>query len=493
MRRLSLILVVLLGIFFGYQFVDNPHGKDFKVSCDVCHSPESWKLDKAIYSYNHDETDLPLVGEHTQVNCRQCHPSLIFSEAGNECSDCHTDIHQNTVGNDCARCHTPYSWLVNNITEIHQMSRFPLLGAHAMADCIDCHTSNNFVVFEPLGVECFDCHQKEYMATTTPNHPMSGYSQDCSQCHNIYSYEWAGAGFNHNFFPLTMGHNINDCAECHQTTDFGNISPECFSCHEQNYNSTTKPNHSQVNIDHDCSYCHTTAPGWSPALFPNHNEYYVLNGAHAAMVSDCFACHNPEFTNTPTTCIGCHESDFNQTDDPNHVTNNFSTECTVCHSENSWEPATVNHDEFYVLTGAHQVIANNCIACHENGYSNTPNTCFACHETNYNQANDPNHVQAQFGQDCEACHSTNAWEPATYDHDNDYFPIYSGKHNNEWNSCTDCHTVASNYAVFSCIDCHEHNKPDTDDEHDEVGDYQYNSLACFECHPKGVSEDKKRW
>lgn len=59
-----------------------------------------------------------------EINCRQCHPTLKFAEAKSECNECHKDIHQSTVGLDCSRCHTPASWLVSNISEIHQRSRF---------------------------------------------------------------------------------------------------------------------------------------------------------------------------------------------------------------------------------------------------------------------------------------------------------------------------------------------------------------------------------
>src|ERR1035438_3465133 len=36
------------------------------------------------------------------------------------------------------------------------------------------------------------------------------------------------------------------------------------------------------------------------------------------------------------------------------------------------------------------------------------------------------------------------------------FPIYSGNHNGKWTACSDCHTNSSNYAVFTCIACHQH-------------------------------------
>ena len=67
-------------------------------------------------------------------------------------------------------------------------------------------------------------------------------------------------------------------------------------------------------------------------------------------------------------------------------------------------------------------------------------------------------------------------------------PIYSGKHEGEWNLCIDCH-LGNNYSDFSCIDCHEHdNQADVDDDHDGVSGYVYNSDACFSCHPTGEAD-----
>ncbi|MCU0329314.1 MAG: hypothetical protein MUE53_10010, partial [Chitinophagales bacterium] len=117
---------------------------------------------------------------------------------------------------------------------------------------------------------------------------------------------------------------------------------------------------------------------------------------------------------------------------------------------------------------------------------NTPNTCVGCHQSDYNSTTNPNHAAAQFPTNCIACHSQSAWSPSTFDHDNLYFPIYSGKHDGEWNLCADCHFNSSNYNLFSCINCHEHDDPaDMADKHDGVNGYQYNSNACYACHPDG--------
>ena len=107
------------------------------------------ELEAGTYSFTHNKTGFPLEGMHQGVNCKNCHPTLVFSQAENECMSCHTDMHSQTVGMECARCHTPKSWIVENITDIHQQSRFPLVGPHYTADCYDCHPSASLFKFEP--------------------------------------------------------------------------------------------------------------------------------------------------------------------------------------------------------------------------------------------------------------------------------------------------------------------------------------------------------
>jgi len=94
---------------------------------------------------------------------------------------------------------------VDNISELHQVSRFPLLGAHRTADCFDCHKSESLARFDVPGINCIDCHSPDYLGTTNPKHSEAGFSEDCSVCHPINAFQWAGAGFNHDFFALVQG------------------------------------------------------------------------------------------------------------------------------------------------------------------------------------------------------------------------------------------------------------------------------------------------
>jgi len=140
------------------------------------------------------------------------------------------------------------------------------------------------------------------------------------------------------------------------------------------------------------------------------------------------------------------------------------------------------------LVGAHALISSDCISCHNGDYNSTPNTCYGCHLTNYNNTTNPVHTSAGFNTECTTCHTQDTWTPSTFNHDGQYFPIYSGKHRGQWSLCSDCHTNSADFSVFSCIDCHEHNKTDTDDHHREVSGYSYLSSACYSCHPAGTAE-----
>ena len=39
--------------------------------------------------------------------------------------------------------------------------------------------------------------------------------------------------------------------------------------------------------------------------------------------------------------------------------------------------------------------------------------------------------------------------------------------------------------VMNCTECHEHSRNNTNNEHNDVPNYRYESQACFDCHPKG--------
>jgi len=333
MRILSLILPALLTVFiFATRQTDSPHGDDFKIPCNKCHSAKGWELDPEVYSYDHNTAAMPLAGQHSQIKCRQCHLSLVFSEAKSECYQCHTDLHEQTVGNDCSLCHTPNSWIVSDVTDIHRRSRFPLLGAHYMAECASCHPSASSLRFEPLGVECVDCHMADYQATTAPNHVEANLGTECADCHTITAFSWSGTGFSHQIFPLTGGHNIQECSQCHDPNDYSNISAECYSCHQEDYTGTTNPNHLAIGLSTNCVECHSTLPGWKPATFTIHDAQYfpVYSGSHRGTWDSCTQCHEDPNNYANFTCLTCHEHSQSRMDDRHREEGNYSYNSVAC-------------------------------------------------------------------------------------------------------------------------------------------------------------------
>jgi hypothetical protein len=89
-----------------------------------------------------------------------------------------------------------------------------------------------------------------------------------------------------------------------------------------------------------------------------------------------------------------------------------------------------------------------------NNYNLTSTTCITCHLKDFQGAGNPNHVSANFPQTCQQCHSTIAWQPATFDHSLVNFAL-TGAHTVPPRQCADCH-VNNNYNLTSitCVSCH---------------------------------------
>ena len=335
MYRLSQLIGFFI-LFTQLIYSQNPHGDDLKIDCAVCHTSDSWKVDFNKIDFDHETTSFALNGKHSVTDCRNCHGSLIFSEVKNDCADCHTDIHNNTVLRKCSDCHSEDDWLIEDIPVLHEEYGFDLSGAHIYLSCEECHIKSPELIFEPLSPECYACHEANYEATTSPDHVEGNFSLDCNTCHDVDGDSWI---ISHDFFPLEKGHNLKECSSCHSGSSYMDASPDCYSCHSEDYDNTVNPDHQTGSFSENCSECHTIDPGWSPAKYENHDE------------------------------------------------NNF--------------------------------------------------------------------------------------------------PVFSGKHKGEWSQCTDCHIDPNNYSAFTCLDCHAHEKTKMDDKHDDVGDYIYESQACLYCHPDG--------
>jgi hypothetical protein len=455
---LLLILATLAGASTqGATGTHSPHGP-LNVPCQNCHTSEGWKPIRAVPEFNHDQTHYPLRGMHQNVACTQCHVKPVFNNVGKRCQDCHADIHKRQLGANCEQCHTVRGWGVS-VKEIQQHNnRFPLTGAHAAVDCDSCHKNAANSKFQTMSTMCYSCHTADFKGTQAPNHVALGYSTTCEQCHGTDN--WLNAKFDHNSvgFPLTGGHAVPPrvCTDCHVNNNFNLTSTACISCHQKDFNGTTNPNHVAGGFSTTCQECHTTV-AWQPATFDHSKTSFQLNGAHAVPPRQCINCHiNNNYNITNTTCISCHQNDFNNATSPvPHA--GFPTNCEQCHDTIQWTDGKFDHSKTgFPLTGAHTDPPRVCTDCHvNNNYNLTSTACYSCHQNDYQGAKNPDHVAGGFATTCELCHSTSAWQPATFDHSKSPFPL-TGSHTVPPRQCADCH-INNNYNItnITCISCHQ--------------------------------------
>src|SRR5271165_2749 len=311
---------------------------------------------------------------------------------------------------------------------------------------------------------------------------------NCEQCHTVRGWQVTVQQIqdHNNRFPLTGAHAAVDCDACHKNaanSKFETMSVECYSCHQSDYSGATNPNHVTAKFSVTCETCHST-DNWLNAKF-DHNTMtnFPLTGLHTVPPRQCADCHvNNNYNLTRTDCVSCHMVDFQGTTNPNHVAANFPTNCAQCHTTGGWSPASFDHSTVnFPLTGMHTVPPRQCTDCHINGnYNLTSTACVSCHLKDFQNTTNPNHVAGGFAQTCDTCHTTSAWEPATFDHSKTAFPL-TGNHMVPPRQCTDCH-VNNNYNITNtaCVSCHQtdYNNANTPVAHAAAGF----PTTCEQCH-----------
>ena len=480
----------------------NPHG-DITIPCQACHTPDAWTPLRDTLDFDHSEqTRFTMTGRHRDAECASCHLDLRFDRpdlTADDCSSCHLDVHRAQLGDDCATCHNTQDFHLTGGELIHTQTAFPLTGAHLQITCETCHADDPDGLFAPLDTDCFACHAADYQTAASIDHVAAGFSTDCETCHSPLAFSSAG-GFNHaeasGGFALVGKHAEVSCESCHAVPGFEPLfdaddQNDCYACHAADYENAQSLDHVAANFSTDCLQCHTVTV-WQNATF-DHVEVsdgFALVGAHEGLA--CQSCHvSPDFEvlgdpGGQNDCYACHASEH-EDEHPG-----FPTDCLQCHTVDTWDGADFDHgaQTDFDLIGAH--VGLPCSSCHAGPDFEVifdaadQNDCVACHQAEHDEEH------PDFPTDCLQCHNVNTWAGATFEHDQ-YFPIYSGEHEGEWNSCQNCHPSPGNYGVFSCITCHEHNREEMDDEHDDVSGYVYESHACLACHPDGEDRTPPRF
>ncbi len=205
----------------------------------------------------------------------------------------------------CASCHSTKAWDLAAFD--HDKTGFPLRGAHAGAECKECHTAS---LEAPLSRACAGCHQDVHQGE---------FGHQCQGCHS--EQNWLPL-FNvdahrRTNFPLVGRHAAIPCTECHTdmtNRGFARETVNCLNCHQNAYQATaaTQVNHVQMGFGTACGACHTGL-AWQGAHFPEHDSCFLINsGSHSGIA--CLTCHSNLFRARPTgtcntnteTCTSCH-------------------------------------------------------------------------------------------------------------------------------------------------------------------------------------------
>ncbi|HEY5174056.1 MAG TPA: hypothetical protein VII95_00645 [Terriglobales bacterium] len=392
-----------------YNATNNPNHLQagFPHECATCHSTSTWSGAK----FDHSRTKFPLTGMHTNVPCTSCHINGKFAGTPTDCASCHiTDYNKTTNPNHkasgipttCAVCHSTNGWIPAVFD--HSKTKFPLTGVHATVACTACHINGRYA---GTPTDCASCHISDYNKTTNPNHKAAGFPTDCSICHSTSG--WSPASFDHSKtkFPLTGKHATLPCVACHVNGNYTNLQTTCVSCHLNDYNGTTDPNHKAAGFPTDCQVCHSTS-SWQGAQFDHNKTGFPLTGAHINV--PCVKCHiNGVYKGTPTDCYSCHKADYLGTNNPNHVAAHFPTTCATCHTTATWLGAVFNHTWFPIYSGTHAGRWMTCGDCHINSADYSAFSCITCHEHS-KQNTDPHHTDVRGyvynATSCYSCHAT---------------------------------------------------------------------------------------
>lgn len=464
-------------------------------------------------------------------NCQKCHA------AGKQldpqlCLDCHRELaprvargrglhgRMPVAERTCERCHAEHLGLDQALVDFgpggaarfdHTRSGWDLRGAHAKAECAECHDDRllkdaDMLAFRKkwpqrktylgLGTECRSCHFDEHRGQL----PAA-----CERCHDEAKFAPA-RGFDHakTRYALTGKHAQVECSKCHETEEdhttprgtfpapvkpsFVRYQPlefdRCTDCHSDPH---------EGRFGRRCTDCHSTAD-WKKISAKRtsdrdfHDETrYPLRGEHEDVA--CRSCHGPlpgkkaKFKGLPfARCESCHYDA--------HAGQLAATRaCADCHDVEGFAPVrfdvAAHAATRYPLEGAHAVVA--CSDCHPREPKldkrfpvalaklltkqrrprlasqvvlqpeRDTSQCQSCHTNLHGSQFDAR--LAKTG--CLGCHSGEAFVPTHFEHDVDSTYPLTGKHAQA--PCAGCHVRPKGRAdapvqyvgtPTTCTSCH---------------------------------------
>lgn len=199
---------------------DDIHTGRFGSDCSTCHEVTGW----LPATFDHNLSSFRLTGAHVGTPCESCHVGSVYRGTPSDCYSCHAgdDDHAGSYGTSCGSCHSTSAWLPASFD--HNLSSFPLTGAHNGLPCAACHSSG---IYNGLASACAACH-----ADPAYHAGLFGGTA-CDQCHSTSS--WTPASYNRSHSGDCDGpcisHEGASCRDCHPSSL---TSYTCLQCHDSN-------------------------------------------------------------------------------------------------------------------------------------------------------------------------------------------------------------------------------------------------------------------
>ena len=216
--------------------------------------------------FDHLTTGYALTGDHTHVDCGECHIGGVFEALPRRCEACHDNviavgmpsIHVET-NRSCDICHTTAGFIATAVMDHSVNDAVPCASCHGgpvatgkspshlptTEICEGCHTTNywspvaNVDHDQVLGI-CVSCHSPNGVAKTSkgPNHMPT--SDTCDACHVDIGVTW---------LPVA-------------SVDHNNVLGACSSCHDGVIARGKGPDHVVTNLE--CNACHQPGGAGGP-------------------------------------------------------------------------------------------------------------------------------------------------------------------------------------------------------------------------------------
>ncbi len=404
--------------------------RDVTTNCVTCHvehagaEAELRPFDQT--AFDHATTaGFPLEGLHAApaTTCAACHKTRSFLTAQTTCASCHADPHKGSLGQTCQTCHaTSVTFATATNSFDHNLTRFPLKGAHRTETCESCHKNKQYtgVAFST----CASCHADPHKAKLGPA---------CASCHTETTWRTTRIDHAKTAFPLRARHTTVACAKCHTTpAAIAKLRFDtCAACHADPHRAAFAPK--------DCGACHTES-SFTKGAFDHSTTAFPLADKHAGLT--CVACHKSstavatDFRGLKTSCASCH-------DDAHR--GELGTSCAKCHNARTFTVSAFAHANTRSFFGG-QHASLTCAQCHidtmkpartsgpvvlRTGFVTTATTCVSCHKDVH---------LGQVSQSCERCHTVETAKFGTvgFSHANTAFAL-TGTH--EALRCEQCHKV----------------------------------------------------